>query len=50
MKPMVWRPDPNDEKVNQYLDRINREPWVGIFAIALAIVCFFTVLVLLGAF
>ncbi|MDY7012013.1 MAG: hypothetical protein SVX43_00200 [Cyanobacteriota bacterium] len=50
MKPMIWHPEPNDEKVNQYLDRVNREPWLGIFAVSLVIVSLFTILVALGAF
>lgn len=50
MKPMVWHPEPQDEKVNQYLDRTNREPWLGIVGVSIIIVCTFTLLVLLGTF
>lgn len=50
MKPMIWHPEPKDKKVNQYLDRINREPWLGILAVFLVLVCSFTILVLLGTF
>jgi cell division protein FtsX len=50
MKPMIWHPEPSDEKVNQYLDRVNREPWLTIFAVSLVIVSLFTVLVALGVF
>ena len=50
MKPMIWHPEPKDKKVNQYLNRINREPWLFILAAILALVCVFTLLVLLGTF
>ena len=50
MKPMIWHPESKDKKVNQYLDRINREPWVDIIAGILILVCSFTLLVLLGTF
>jgi len=48
MKPMIWHPEPNDEKVNQYLESSNKEPWLAILAIGVIIVCFSTVLILLG--
>ena len=50
MKPMIWHPEPKDQKVSQYLDRTNREPWLAIFAVVLVLVCSFTLLVLLGTF
>ncbi len=50
MKPMIWHPEPSDKKVNQYLNRINREPWLFILAAILVLVCVFTLLVLLGIF
>jgi uncharacterized membrane-anchored protein len=50
MKPMIWHPEPKDKKVNQYLNRINREPWLFILAASLVLVCVFTLLVLLGTF
>lgn len=50
MKSMIWHPEPKDEKVNQYLDRTNREPWLAIVAGIMIIVCSFTFLVLLGTF
>lgn len=50
MKPMIWRPEPHDKKVNEYLDRVNHEPWLGMFAVAVLVVCVFTGLILLGAF
>ncbi len=50
MKRMIWHPESKDKKVNQYLDKINREPWLAILAVVLVLVCFFTLLVLLGTF
>ena len=50
MKPMIWHPEPQDEKVNQYLDQMNREPWLAIWAGTLVLLCSFTILVLLGTF
>ncbi len=50
MKPMIWHPEQNDQQVNQYLDHINREPWLAIFAGILLLVGLFTLLILLGAF
>ena len=50
MKPMIWHPESKDKKVNQYLNRINREPWLFILATIVVGVCVFTLLVLLGTF
>ncbi len=50
MKPMIWHPEQKDQKVNQYLDNINREPWLALFVGVLALLCSFTFLVLLGTF
>ncbi len=50
MRPMIWHPEPNDAKVNQYLDNINREPWIAIYASLFLFLTFFTVLVFLGVF
>ena len=50
MKRMIWHPESKDKKVNQYLDKINREPWLAILAVVLVLVSVFTVLVLLGTF
>ena len=50
MKPMIWHPEPSDEKINQYLDSSNREPWLAILALGLAFVCFSTLVILLGTF
>ena len=38
MKPMIWHPEPKDARVNQYLDRTNREPWIAIIGAVLLIV------------
>lgn len=37
-----------DRKQNEYLDKINREPWPLIFFAMIAFICAFTVLVLIG--
>lgn len=50
MKPMIWHPEPNDEKVNQYLDNSNREPLLALLAVGLLVVCFSTLVILLGTF
>ncbi|MEM7771142.1 MAG: hypothetical protein AAGA75_23425 [Cyanobacteria bacterium P01_E01_bin.6] len=50
MKPMIWHPEPKDERINEYLDNMNREPWVAIVGISILLLCSFTVLVLIGAF
>ena len=50
MKPMIWHPENNDQKMNQYLDEINREPWLAIWAGIFLFVALFTLLTLLGAF
>jgi hypothetical protein len=50
MKPMIWHPEPQDEKVNQYLDRTNREPWVAILGLGFLLMLLMTTFVLLGAF
>ncbi|MGL6340577.1 MAG: hypothetical protein ACRC80_15740 [Waterburya sp.] len=50
MKPMIWHPEPQDQKVNQYLDQTNHEPWLAIVGVTLMVVCSFTFVVLLGTF
>lgn len=50
MKPMIWHPEPEDKKISQYLDHTNREPWLAILAGVLMLICFFTLLILLGSF
>lgn len=50
MKPMIWHPEEKDEKVNQYLNKINHAPYEIIVASAIGVVCLFTFLVLLGSF
>ncbi|WP_181256811.1 hypothetical protein [Merismopedia glauca] len=50
MKQMIWHPEEKDKKVNQYLEQINHAPYQGILALALALICGFTFLVLIGSF
>lgn len=50
MKPMIWRPEPSDSKVNQYLDQMNHAPYITIFAMMLGAFCLFTFLILVGSF
>jgi len=50
MKPMIWHPEDKDKKVNQYLDRVNREPWLVFFAVALVFFSIFIVLMFIGIF
>jgi hypothetical protein len=50
MKPMIWHPEEQDKKVNQYLDSLNHEPWVAFVMVSLLLVCLFTALVLIGTF
>jgi uncharacterized membrane-anchored protein len=50
MKPMIWHPEENDEKVNQYLDSINHEPWLMIFASSILIISMFLFFVVIGTF
>jgi hypothetical protein len=50
MKPMIWHPEPNDKKVNMYLDSMNHEPWLAIYAGIIMFVGMFTLLILLGVF
>ncbi len=50
MKPMIWHPEPQDEKVNQYLDQVNHEPWLMMTAVGLLMIFLMTVLILVGVF
>lgn len=50
MKPMIWHPEPKDDKVNRYLDSTNHEPWLAILVAALVVICSFTFLICLGTF
>ncbi len=50
MKPMIWHPEPNDKKVSQYLDRMNHEPWLAIWAGLILFTGFCTLFFVLGAF
>jgi Fe2+ transport system protein B len=50
MKPMVWRPEEKDQKVNQYLDQMNHAPYLQIIALTVVLFFTFTLLILIGAF
>lgn len=50
MKPMIWRPEDHDHKVNQYLDSINQEPWLSIVMFSILVVSIFMVFVIVGTF
>ncbi|MGF1538879.1 MAG: hypothetical protein ACFCU5_00265 [Pleurocapsa sp.] len=50
MKSMIWHPEEQDQKVNQYLAQTNRAPYATIIAVAFSIFCLFTLLVLFGTF
>jgi hypothetical protein len=50
MKPMIWRPEDKDHRVNQYLDNMNHAPYPTIVALVLGLLCAFTIVFLLGSF
>jgi hypothetical protein len=50
MKPMIWRPEASDEKVNQYLDHFNHEPWIEFLVGLMLFVMLFSILIFLGIF
>lgn len=50
MKPASWLSEEKDEKVNQYLDHINRAPYPTIAAVSIGLLCLFTVIILLSSF
>ena len=50
MKPMIWHPEPHDEQVNQYLEKVNHEPWLMFGAAGLLIVFIVTCLIIVGVF
>lgn len=50
MKPINWLPEENDEKINQYLDQINRAPYATISAILVGLLCLFTFIILISSF
>jgi F0F1-type ATP synthase assembly protein I len=50
MKPMIWHPESKDEKINQYLDRVNHAPYGMIIFMILGLFGLFTFAVLLGVF
>lgn len=50
MKPMIWHPEEQDQKVNQYLDKINHAPYALIVLLMLGAFCLFTLAILIGSF
>lgn len=48
MKPMIWHPEPNDHKVNEYLDTVNHEPWLAIAGVAILLISLLTIVVCLN--
>ena len=50
MKQMVWQPEERDERVNQYLDKINHAPYQSIVTISIVAFCLFTAAILIGIF
>ncbi|BFM38090.1 hypothetical protein [Synechocystis sp. LKSZ1] len=50
MKPMIWHPEEKDARVNQYLDRVNHEPWLAIFAGAIGVLLLLSLMIFLGLF
>lgn len=50
MKPMVWKPEEHDHKINAYLDQINHAPYELIVALMLGGLCLFTLIVVIGVF
>jgi hypothetical protein len=50
MKPMIWRPEDRDQKVNKYLDSINHEPWLSIAMFSILVISIFMFFVILGTF
>ena len=47
---MEWKPEPKDDKVNEYIEKKNQAPYGIIFGIIITLITGFTTLVLLGAF
>lgn len=50
MKPMIWRPEDKDQRVNQYLDKMNHAPYPTIIVAVVSLVTAFTIVFLLGSF
>lgn len=50
MKPMIWHPENKDEKVNQYLERMNHAPYSVVGLLLLGAFVLFTFVFLLGMF
>ncbi len=50
MKPLVWRPEEKDARINQYLDQMNHAPYGSIVLYLLAAFCLLTFILLVGIF
>jgi hypothetical protein len=50
MKPMIWHPEPQDKKVNDYLEQVNHEPWLLFWAAGILLIFALTVLIIMGVF
>ncbi len=50
MKPMIWRPEEKDQRVNQYLDHANHAPYPTILISMFGLFFLLTILVLIGSF
>ena len=50
MKPMIWRPEDKDKRVNNYLDKTNHAPYPMIVASVVGLICLATIAVLVGSF
>jgi hypothetical protein len=50
MKPMIWQPEPHDQRVNQYLAQINHAPYASIAAISFTLFGLFVAAILIGSF
>ncbi len=50
MKPMIWHPEDKDDKVNQYLDKMNHEPWLGFLAFGLFFFFIFILAMFIGIY
>jgi hypothetical protein len=50
MKPMIWHPEEQDQKVRAYFDKVNHAPYSTIIAIGVVAICVLTLMFLVGSF
>ncbi len=50
MRSMIWHPEEQDGRVNQYLEQTNHAPYEVIFASMLGLFFLFTLVILFGTF